>query len=112
MEDANDPLRAIAEKYFHLPCSVMTRNTRRLDSLRQLTGDYSPQCIIELVWYGCLTYAVEGYLIKRFAEHELGLPYLRIETDYSPADTARIVNRVEAFFETVSGRMKDEGSVL
>jgi len=35
------------------------------------------------------------------AEQELGIPYLRIETDYSPSDSARIATRVEALFETV-----------
>jgi len=35
-EMAKDPLRAIAEKYFHLPCSVMTPNDRRLDTLTTL----------------------------------------------------------------------------
>jgi len=29
------------------------------------------------------------------------LPYLRIETDYSPSDSGRIAVRVEALFETV-----------
>jgi benzoyl-CoA reductase/2-hydroxyglutaryl-CoA dehydratase subunit BcrC/BadD/HgdB len=35
------------------------------------------------------------------AEEELGLPYLRVETDYSPSDSARIAVRVEALLETV-----------
>jgi len=35
---AADPLRALAEKYFHLPCSVMTPNHRRLETLRRLMG--------------------------------------------------------------------------
>ena len=33
---APDPIRALAEKYLHLPCSVMTASDRRLESLRQL----------------------------------------------------------------------------
>ena len=100
-ENAADPLRALAEKYFHLPCSVMTPNDRRLDVLRSLAADYRPECIIELIWQACLTYDVESHRIKRFAEEELHLPYLRIETDYSPSDSARIAVRVEALFETV-----------
>ena len=99
--DADDPLRAVAEKYFHLPCSVMTPNTDRLDSLRKLADEYRPQCVIELIWQACLTYDVESFLVKRFVEDELGVPYLRIETDYSPSDSARIAVRVEALFETV-----------
>jgi len=103
-EDAADPLRAIAEKYFHLPCSVMTRNTRRLDLLRQLAAEYRPQCIIEVIWQACLTYDVESHLVRRLAEGDLGLPYLRIETDYSPSDSARITVRVEALFESARRR--------
>jgi benzoyl-CoA reductase/2-hydroxyglutaryl-CoA dehydratase subunit BcrC/BadD/HgdB len=100
-EEAADPLRAIAEKYFHLPCSVMTPNDRRLDSLRRLAADYRPACAVELVWQACLTYDVESHRVKRLAEEDLGLPYLRIETDYSPSDSARIAVRVEALYETV-----------
>ena len=100
---AADPIRALAETYFHLPCSVMTRNGRRLDSLRTLINDYRPRCIIEVIWQACLTYDVESFYVKRLAE-ERGLPYLRIETDYSPSDSARITTRVQALFETARSR--------
>jgi len=102
--EAADPLVALAEKYFHLPCSVMTPNDRRLDVLRQLAADYRPECVIELIWQACLTYDVESHRVRCLAEEELGLPYLRIETDYSPSDSARIAMRVEALLETVCAR--------
>ena len=47
---------------------------------------------------------VRSPILRRLAEEEAGLPYLRIETDYSPSDSARIAVRVEALFETVRGR--------
>lgn len=100
-EDAADPIRALAEKYFHLPCSVMTPNDLRLDWIRSLAAEYHPQCIVELIWQACLTYHVESSRVRRLAEEELGVPYLQIETDYSPSDSARIAVRVEALFETV-----------
>jgi len=100
-EAAADPLRAIAEKYFHLPCSVMTPNDRRLDVLRQMAREYRAACIVELIWQACLTYDVESARVRRLAEEELQMPYLRIETDYSPSDSARIAVRVEALLETV-----------
>jgi benzoyl-CoA reductase/2-hydroxyglutaryl-CoA dehydratase subunit BcrC/BadD/HgdB len=101
---AADPLRAVAERYFHIGCPVMTRNDRRLDVLRRLTAAYRPECVVELIWQACLTYDVESYRIRRLAEQELHLPYLRIETDYSPMDSARIALRVEALLETVRAR--------
>ena len=105
-EQAADPLRALAEHYFHLPCSVMTRNDRRLNLLRDLVKSYRPQCVIELIWQACLTYDVESHRVRRLVEEELGLPYLRIETDYSPSDSARIALRVEALYETVRSSPK------
>ncbi|MFH2002391.1 MAG: double-cubane-cluster-containing anaerobic reductase [Planctomycetota bacterium] len=99
--DAADPLHALAEKYFKLPCSVMTRNSSRIESLKKLAAEYRPECIIELIWQTCLTYDIESYRVKRLAEEELKIPYLRIETDYSPSDSARLAVRIEALFETV-----------
>jgi benzoyl-CoA reductase/2-hydroxyglutaryl-CoA dehydratase subunit BcrC/BadD/HgdB len=101
VETGGDPLEAIAEKYFHLPCSVMTGNDGRLRSLRALAKEYRPQCVIELIWQACLTYDVESCRIRELAEKELGIPYLRIQTDYSPSDSARIAVRVEALYETI-----------
>jgi len=103
-EDAADPLGALAEKYFHLPCALMTRNTARIDQLRKLAGEFNVECVIELVWQACITYDIESSFVKRMVEDELGLPYLHIETDYSPSDTARIALRVQALFETVKGK--------
>ena len=34
-----DPIRAISQKYYHLPCSVMTPNPRRFESLRDAGGE-------------------------------------------------------------------------
>jgi len=102
--DEPDPLCAIARKYYHLPCSVMTLNTRRLDSLRALAAKFRPQCVIELVWQACLTYDIESFHVRKLVEEELHLPYLKITTDYSPSDSARITARVEALLETVQAR--------
>jgi benzoyl-CoA reductase/2-hydroxyglutaryl-CoA dehydratase subunit BcrC/BadD/HgdB len=99
--DAPDLLQAIAEKYYHLPCSVMTVNQRRLESLRALAARFRPQCVIELVWQACLTYDVESKQVRRFVEDELQLPYLKIVTDYSPSDSGRLMVRIEALIETV-----------
>ena len=107
-ENASDPILAIAEKYIHLPCSVMTENDRRIEVLRDLAAEYRVDCIIDLIWQACITYDVESYLVKKLAEKELGIPYLRIETDYSPSDSARISLRVEALFETVRQQANEQ----
>jgi len=104
LDSEPDPIRAIAKKYYHLPCSVMTPNPRRFESLRGLAAKFRPACVIELVWQACLTYDVESYRVRKLVEEELRLPYLKITTDYSPADSARITARVEALLETVRAK--------
>jgi benzoyl-CoA reductase/2-hydroxyglutaryl-CoA dehydratase subunit BcrC/BadD/HgdB len=103
--DEPDILRAIARKYYHLPCSVMSPNTRRFDTLRALAAQYRPHCVIELIWQACLTYDIESLRVRQLAGDELHLPYLKITTDYSPSDSARISARVEALFETIRARL-------
>jgi len=104
--DEPDILRAIAKKYYHLPCSVMTPNTGRFEMLRSLAAKFRPHCVIELVWQACLTYDIESFHVRKLVEEELHLPYLKITTDYSPSDSARISARVEALFETIRARLQ------
>jgi len=97
-----DPILAIARKYYHLPCSVMMGNDRRLEMLRSLAARFRPQCVIELVWQACLTYDVESFRVRRMVEEELRLPYLKLTTDYSPSDSARLCARIAALIETAA----------
>lgn len=99
-----DPVSSIARKYYHLPCSVMTPNTRRIELLRSLAEQFRPHCVIDLVWQTCLTYDIESIHVRKLAEEGLHLPYLKITTDYSPSDSARISSRIEALFETIRAR--------
>jgi benzoyl-CoA reductase/2-hydroxyglutaryl-CoA dehydratase subunit BcrC/BadD/HgdB len=99
-ENEPDPIVALARKYLHLPCSVMTPNQRRFETLDALVRKFRPECVIELVWQACLTYDIESVFVREFAE-KAGRPYLKITTDYSSADSARINARVSALVEMV-----------
>ncbi|MCC6486161.1 MAG: 2-hydroxyacyl-CoA dehydratase [Candidatus Hydrogenedentes bacterium] len=105
-ESSDDPIHALAVKYYHLPCSVMSPNDDRLNLIRELALEYRAECVIELVWQACITYDVESYRVKRLVQEEIGVPYLGIETDYSVSDSARITVRVEALFEAVLQRRR------
>lgn len=99
-EDAPDPVEALADAYWRLPCSVLTPNARRAELLHRWAEEYRAECVVELVWHCCLTYDIEASRTREWAAQS-GLPYLRIETDYSPSDDARIALRVAALYETV-----------
>jgi benzoyl-CoA reductase/2-hydroxyglutaryl-CoA dehydratase subunit BcrC/BadD/HgdB len=101
-EDTGDPIAALADKYYHLPCSIMTPNTARMRTLGTIAEEYKADCIIDLIWQGCLTYDVEARLTEECAR-KADVPYLKIVTEYSPSDSARIQVRIEALFETIRG---------
>lgn len=94
-----DPLEAIARKYFQLPCSCMTPNKGRPELIGRLCRDYKVDAVIDLVWQACHTYNVEAYLIDRFVREELGMPYMKVETDYSDSDRERLKMRVQTLIE-------------
>lgn len=100
-----DPVSALARKYYHLPCSVMMGNRGRFESLRRLAQQYRAECVIELIWQGCLTYEVEAGQVRKLVEEELRLPYLKLVTDYSSGDSGRLSSRIEALMEVVRARV-------
>jgi benzoyl-CoA reductase/2-hydroxyglutaryl-CoA dehydratase subunit BcrC/BadD/HgdB len=99
VEEHGDPLEAIARKYFKLPCSCMTPNTGRKELMARLARDFKVHAVIDLVWQACHTYNIESYLVDRFVREELGMPYLKVETDYSDADRERLKVRVQTLIE-------------
>lgn len=100
-ENAKDIVSEIANFYYHLPCSVMTPNHDRFKRLQQLAFSFNVDVIIELVWHACLTYDIESVRVKKFCSETLKIPYLKLNTDYSPHDDARLRVRIEALFEQI-----------
>ena len=99
--DTNLPVtRALAKKYLNINCSVMSPNNTRMDYIRDMIDEYQVDGVLELILQACHTYAIEAHYVKKTAA-EKNVPYLRIETDYSTADSGQINTRLEAFLETI-----------
>lgn len=92
--------RALAKKYLNINCSVMSPNASRMNYISEMIDEYQVDGVLELVLQACHTYAIEAYHVKKTAAAK-GVPYLKIETDYSTADCGQINTRLEAFLETM-----------
>jgi len=97
-------LENLARKYLNMPCPCMTPNHRRIEFLNQIVADFNPAGIIDVVWQACHTFNIESERIREEARNRWGLPYLKLETDYSPSDRAQLAVRVEAFLELCRSR--------
>ncbi len=104
-EDASDPLVALASRYFELPCSVMTPNSRRIEVIDRLIEDFRPDAVLDVILAGCHTYNIESYSINEHITRKHGLPFLKVETDYSPEGGEQLRTRVEALLEMVKERV-------
>ena len=99
--DETDPdvYGALARRYLNIGCSCMTPNPNRFDLMGRIIEEYKPDAVVEIVLQACHTYAVESLKVKRFVQDRYGLPYLKVETDYSTSDVGQINTRVAALLE-------------
>ena len=97
-EDADDIMKAIADRYLEIHCSVMTRNDGRLENTKKMIEKYKVDGVVEVVLQACHTFNVEATPMGRMVE-DMGIPYLKMETDYSTTDSGQIETRIVAFIE-------------
>lgn len=101
-EGTGDPIASVARRYLKLPCSCMTPNMRRLDELDGLVDRFKPDVVIDVVLHACHSYNVESYKVMNHVKDRHGLPFLKIETDYSNGDLEQIRTRTEALFDSLN----------
>mgnify|MGYP003298225856 CR=1 FL=1 len=97
-ENADDILRAISDRYLEIHCSVMTTNEGRIENTKAMCEKYKVDGVVEMVLQACHTFNVEATPMGRMVE-DMGIPYLKMETDYSTTDSGQIETRIAAFIE-------------
>jgi benzoyl-CoA reductase/2-hydroxyglutaryl-CoA dehydratase subunit BcrC/BadD/HgdB len=100
-ENTDDPVGALAARYLKLPCACMTPNDGRLSHLSVLIERFKPDVVIDFVLQACHGYSVESYKVGKHVQENHGLPFLKVETDYSDGDTEQLKTRIEALFECI-----------
>ncbi len=98
--DADDILGAIADRYLDINCSVMTPNEGRMENTLAMCEKYHVDGVVESVLTACHTFNVESAKMQAAVEGA-GIPYMKIETDYSAGDQGQIDTRIAAFIETL-----------
>jgi len=102
-ETVNDLLIALVEKYSKIPCACFTPNEARIKNVDELAKEFEVDGVVCYTLQFCHSYNVEAVKVGR-ALKSVGLPMLKIETDYGMGDAAQIKTRVEAFLEIINGK--------
>ncbi|MBU0663444.1 MAG: 2-hydroxyacyl-CoA dehydratase family protein [Proteobacteria bacterium] len=104
-EDCKDMeaiLTDLTRRYMNIDCSCFTPNDERIDQVLKEFRESQADGIIHYSLQFCHTYNVEEIRIREACARE-GIPYMFIESDYSPEDVGQIQTRVEAFLEQIRG---------
>lgn len=104
-EDATDMdaiLTDLTKRYMNIDCSCFTPNDERIEQVVKEFRESGADGIIHYSLQFCHTYNVEEIRIREACAKE-GIPYMFIESDYSPEDVGQIQTRVEAFLEQIRG---------
>jgi benzoyl-CoA reductase/2-hydroxyglutaryl-CoA dehydratase subunit BcrC/BadD/HgdB len=96
----DEAMQKIAERYMTINCACFTPNNERLSDIEDLAKRLKADGIIHYAIQFCTPYMIEAYKVKKHAD-KMGLPFLRIETDYSMEDMGQLKTRVEAFLELI-----------
>lgn len=99
-ENADDILRAISDRYLGINCSVMSPNDGRIENMMNMVEKYQVDGIVEVVLQACHTFNIESVRVAQACE-ERGIPYMKLETDYSTGDQGQVETRLGAFIEMV-----------
>ena len=97
--DQEDIVKALADRYIDIGCSVMSPDTNRFELLGRLIDEYQADGVVEMDLVACHTYNVEREKIKRFVQEEKKIPYTYVETDFGQADIGQLNPRMAAFIE-------------
>jgi len=95
-------LEELTKRYMKVDCSCFTPNDDRIDQVLKEYRESGAEGLIDYCLQFCHTYNIEAVKLREACERE-GIPFLAIESDYSPEDVGQLQTRVEAFLEQIEG---------
>jgi benzoyl-CoA reductase/2-hydroxyglutaryl-CoA dehydratase subunit BcrC/BadD/HgdB len=100
-----DVLEALARRYLsgREPCAFMRPSRERLDVVIKLVKEFRVDGVI---WYQlryCDTYNMEFFYFNNIMK-EIGLPVLKLESEYDVEERGTLLNRIESFIESIERR--------
>jgi benzoyl-CoA reductase/2-hydroxyglutaryl-CoA dehydratase subunit BcrC/BadD/HgdB len=96
----DEAFTSITDRYLTINCACFTPNNERMDDIKDMVKDLNAGGVIHYSLQFCTPYMIEAQKVKKTLD-EAGVPFLKIETDYSMEDAGQLKTRVEAFMEMI-----------
>ena len=98
--DLEEMITALADRYLKTNCACFTPNCERLEDIIRMATELKADGVVHYNLQFCHTYANEAIQVDK-ALGKVGIPLLRVETDYSDEDAGQLKTRIDAFLETL-----------
>jgi benzoyl-CoA reductase/2-hydroxyglutaryl-CoA dehydratase subunit BcrC/BadD/HgdB len=99
-DSVEEAVQKMADRSMGINCACFTPNDERMTDIKNLSSKLHAHGVVHYALQFCTPYMIEAYRAKGAVE-AAGLPFLRIETDYSLEDAGQLKTRVEAFIEMI-----------
>ncbi|MHB8111138.1 MAG: double-cubane-cluster-containing anaerobic reductase [Syntrophorhabdaceae bacterium] len=96
----DEAMSEMADRTLSINCACFTPNEERLNDISTMTDKLHADAVVHYAIQFCTPYLIEAFKVKNSLE-ESGVPFLKIETDYSMEDVGQLKTRVEAFIEMI-----------
>lgn len=97
-EDVAEMLANIAKRSIKTNCACFTPNQGRIEDIMGMKHQLKADGVIDLTLQFCQPYGIESYTVGKELEKQ-GIPYLKLETDFSREDQGQLKTRIDAFLE-------------
>lgn len=99
-------IKALSERYFYpCTCPCFSPNDERIMRLKEAIRKYNIDGVVFHTLRGCHLNNIEGTKIELVLD-SIGVPMLKLESEYDEGDIEQIRTRVEAFVEMIKARRK------
>jgi benzoyl-CoA reductase/2-hydroxyglutaryl-CoA dehydratase subunit BcrC/BadD/HgdB len=96
-------IKALADRYLNIACPCFTPSYCGVIQMSETVEDFRPSGVVYYVLQFCHAFNIEFYKMEKRLK-EMGIPVLKVQTDYAGEDTGQLSTRIEAFLERVSSR--------
>ena len=102
-------MRALAERYFYpCTCPCFSPNDDRIRRLKTAIEAFGIEGVVFHTLRGCHLNNLEATKIE-LELREMGIPMVKLESEYDEGDIEQVRTRVEAFVEMLKARREAKG---
>lgn len=107
LKTLEEMIEAIADRYFDIDCACFSPNSERIQNVQNIIEEFKIDGVVHNILQYCHGFNVEAGAINSKLD-EIGIPSIKVISDYSQEDIEQIKLRLEAFAGIVENNKENK----